>query len=105
MASEHPDRVETHAVPSCAHCQVSLAAIASGGYEERQGCDRPAIRIAVTAHRAEIKVGPACGGVRKGRLPASVRQAVPYGPAVHTWASYCTNPHHIPVERTTELCA
>jgi len=24
---------------------------------------------------------------------------------VHTWASYCTNPHHIPVERTTELCA
>jgi transposase len=105
MASEHPDRVETHAVPSCAPCQVSLAAIASVGYEERPVCARPAIRSAVTAHRAEIKVCPACGGVSKGRFPASVRQAVQYGPAVHTWASSFTNQPHIPVERTTELCA
>ena len=105
MASEHPDRVETHEVPSCAHCQVSLADIESVGYEERQVFDMPAIRIAVTAHRAEIKVCPACGGVSKGSFPASVRQAVQYGPAVNTWASYFTNQHHIPVERTTEIFA
>ena len=24
---------------------------------------------------------------------------------MHTWASYFTNYHHIPVERTTEICA
>jgi len=24
---------------------------------------------------------------------------------VQTWASYFTNHHHIPVERTTEICA
>ncbi len=24
---------------------------------------------------------------------------------MHTWASYCTNHHHIPVERTPELVA
>src|SRR5438105_9238277 len=35
MASEHLDRVETYAVSSCAHCQASLAALATGGYEER----------------------------------------------------------------------
>ncbi len=103
MASEHPDRVETHEVPSCAHCQASLADIESVGYEERQVFEIPAIRIDVTAHRAEIKVCPACGSASKGPFPESVTQAVQYGPAVQTWASYFTNQHHIPVERTTEI--
>jgi transposase len=65
--------------------------------------DIPAVRIEVTAHRAAIKVCPACGHANKGSFPASVRQAVQYGPMVHTWASYLTNQHHIPVERTTEI--
>jgi len=105
MASERPDRVETHEVPSCAHCQASLAAIASVGYAERQGFDMPAIRIEVTAHRAEIKVCPACGKPSKGTFPDTVTQAVHYGPTVQTWAAYFTNHHHIPVERTTEIFA
>ena len=41
----------------------------------------------------------------KGAFPAAVTQAVQYGPTVHTWASYFTNQHHIPVERTTEIFA
>src|SRR3989454_5504465 len=102
-AADAPDRRETHEADTCAHCQASLAAIASVGYEERQGFDIPAVRIAVTAHRAEIKICPACGHASQGRFPASVRQAVQYGPMVHTWASYLTNQHHIPVERTTEI--
>lgn len=105
MASERPDRVETHEVPSCAHCQASLAASESVGYEERQVFDIPAIRIEVTAHRADIKVCPACGRVSKGTFPASGTQAVQYGPAVSTWASYFTNQHYVPVERTTEIFA
>ena len=105
MASERPDRVETHEVPSCAHGQASLAASEAVGYEERQVFDIPAIRIEVTAHRAEIKVCPACGRASKGTFPASVTPAVPYGPAVSTWASYFTNQHYVPVERTTEICA
>jgi transposase len=105
MASEHPDGVETHEVPSCAHCQASLVEIASVGYEERQVFDIPAIRIAVRAHRAELKVCPACGSASKGTFPETVTQAVQYGPAVTTWASYFTNQHHVPVERTTEIFA
>src|SRR6059058_3926443 len=105
MASEPLDRVETYAVSSCAHCQASLAALATGGYEERQVFDIPAIRIDGTAHRAEIKVCPACGNANKGAFPAGVTHAVQYGPMVHTWASYFTNQHHIPVERTTEIFA
>jgi transposase len=67
--------------------------------------DMPAIRIEVTAHRAQIKVCPACGRVNKGAFPQAVTQAVQYGPTVNTWASYFTNQHHMPVERTPEICA
>ena len=38
-------------------------------------------------------------------FPAAVTHAVQYGPTVHTWASYFTTQHHIPVERTTEIFA
>jgi transposase len=76
-----------------------------GGYAERQVFDLPAIRIEVTAHRAEIKVCPVCGRANKGAFPAAVTQAVQYGPTVNTWASYFTNQQHIPVERTTEIFA
>jgi hypothetical protein len=75
------------------------------GYEERQVCDIPAIRIAVTAHRAQSKICPACGRMNKGAFPQAVTHAVPYGPTVHTWAASFPNQHPMPVERTTEICA
>jgi len=105
MASDHPDRTLTHEVPSCAYCQASLQSVEVVGYEERQVFDIPAIRIEVTAHRAQIKVCPACGRVNQGAFPQAVTQAVHYGPTVNTWASYFTNQHHMPVERTTEIFA
>jgi len=75
LASEAPDWIETHEVPSCGHCQAPLLGIESVGYEERQVFDIPAIRIDVTAHRAEIKICPACGSASKGtcRSPSPKR--------------------------------
>jgi transposase len=105
LASEAPDRIATHEVPSCGHCQAPLLGIESVGYEERQVFDIPAIRIEVTAHRAEIKGCPECGSASKGTFPETVTQAVQYGPMVHTWASYFPNQHYVPVERTTEIFA
>ena len=102
-ASNHPDRIETHAVPTCEHCQASLAGIEAAGYEERQVFDIPAIRIEVTAHRAEVKLCPVCGGKTTGAFPGGVPQVVQYGPVVQTWAAYFTNQHHIPVERTAQI--
>jgi hypothetical protein len=67
----------THEVPIGAHGQTALQGIEVVGYEERQGFERPATRSEVTAHRAEIKVCPACGKPHKGPLPATVTHAVP----------------------------
>ena len=61
-------------------------------------------RMCAAAVEAE-KVCPVCGRASKGTFPASVPQAVHYGPVVKTWASYFTNQHHIAVERTTEIFA
>lgn len=91
-----------HAAATCAHCQAPLADTEVTGYEERQVCAIPAIRIAVTAHRAEVKICPHCGGKTTGACPAGVTQAVQYGPTVKTWAAYFPNQHHIPVERTAQ---
>lgn len=105
LAVETPERIVTHEVDTCAHCQASLQEREVVGYEERQVFDIPAIRIEVTAHRAEIKVCPACGHANQGTFPVAVTHAVQYGPMVRTWASYFTNHHYIPVERTTEIFA
>jgi transposase len=102
-ASDEPDRIEMHGVEQCAHCQASLVGSKVAGYEERQVFDIPTLRIEVTAHRAEIKVCPACGHLSIGAFPDTVTHTVQYGPTVATWAAYFTNYHHIPVERTTEI--
>jgi hypothetical protein len=96
-ASDTPDRIETHAVERCVHCQAPLVGIEAAGYEERQVFDLPAIRIEVTAHRAEIKVCPACDKPSKGTFPEAVTQAVQYGATVKTWASYLTNHQQFPL--------
>jgi transposase len=102
-ATAHPDRIVRHEVARCTQCQAALEPSAGGEYEERQVFDIPAIRIEVTAHRAEIQVCAGCGHRNKGTFPDAVTHAVQYGPMVATWASYFTNYHHIPVERTTEI--
>jgi transposase len=103
-ASDEPERIAMHGVEPCAHGQASLVGSTVAGYEERQGFDIPTLRIEVTAHRAEIKVCPACGHPSRGPFPDTVTHTVHYGPTVATWASYFTNDHHMPVERTTEIC-
>jgi len=105
MAVASPDQTRTPAVSRCRDGQASLQDVECMGDEERQVFDLPAIRIEVTAHRAELKVCPACGKPSKGTCPDAVLPAVQYGPTVHAWAAYFTNHHHIPVERTTAICA
>ncbi len=103
QASAQPDQIETHDAAICVHGQASLVGIEASGYAERQVFDSPAIRLVITAHRAAVKMCPVCGGKSTGDFPAGVTQAAQYGTAVKTWASYFTNQHHMPVERTAQI--
>jgi transposase len=75
-ASDEPERIAMHGVEQCAHCQASLVGIKVAGYAERQVFDMPTLRIEVTAHRAEIKVCPACGHPSRGPFPDTVTHTV-----------------------------
>jgi transposase len=98
-----PDQTEVHSVAACAQCGVSLADGAVTTHEERQVFDLPAIRIEVTAHRAEVKTCPGCGAENRGAFPRGVTGPVQYGPGVKTWATYFQTQHFVPVERTAQI--
>ncbi|MDU9047828.1 MAG: IS66 family transposase [Candidatus Electrothrix sp. Rat3] len=101
--SETPDHTATHKPDECTNCRTSLEDVSAVGEEERQVYDIPAIRIEVTAHRAEIKICPGCGTENRGEFPESVKRGVRYGTGVKTWAAYFGNQHHIPLERTAQI--
>ena len=101
--SEHPDKTETYSIDEpCTHCGTSLGEVLSN-HEERQVFDIPAIRIEITAHRAEIKICPLCGETNKASFPDNVTQATQYGNGIKTWASYFSVQHFIPTARTTQI--
>ncbi len=102
-ASELPDQTVVHEVEQCEHCHVPLKEVDVKAIEERQVFDIPAIHIEVTAHCAEIKICPECGHENHGQFPNNVNNNVQYGNGVKTWASYFTNQHFIPIERTAQI--
>ena len=101
--SEQPDRIEIHAVGDCLQCAASLAGVVAVAHEDRQVFDIPAMRIEVTAHRAEVKVCPECGAENRGCFPVGVAGPVQYGNGVKTWAAYFQNQHFVPVARTAQI--
>ena len=80
-----------------------MADVAVTAHEERQVFDIPAIRIEVTAHRAEVKTCPGCGTENRGVFPVGVTGRVQYGPGLKTWATYFQTQHFVPVERTAQI--
>lgn len=101
--STHPDQIEIHPVTACAQCGAVLQAVEATGAEERQVFDIPALRIEVTAHRAEIKICPGCGAENRGTFPNHLTGVVQYGNGVKAWAAYFQAQHFIPVERTVQI--
>ena len=101
--AENPDHTETYKPEECRECGTSLEDVVAVGEEERQVYDIPAIRIEVTAHRAEIKLCPGCGTENRGEFPGNVERGVRYGTGIKTWAAYFGNQHHIPLERTARI--
>ena len=100
---ENPEHTEIHPVEECRQCGTALNEVEATAQEERQVFDMPAIRIEVTAHRAEIKICPGCGAENRGVFPAGVTGRVQYGTGVKTWAAYFQSQHFVPVERTAQI--
>jgi transposase len=98
-----PDQTAIHPVVACDRCGADLADVAVTTHEERQVFDIPAIRIEVTAHRAEVKTCPGCGAENRGAFPQGVTGPVQYGLGVKTWATYFQTQHFVPVERTAQI--
>jgi len=98
-----PDQTAVHAVGACCQCGASLAEVGVTTHEERPVFDLPAIRIEVTAHRAEVKICPGCGTENRGRFPVGVTGPVQYGPGVKTWVTYLQTQHFVPMERTAQI--
>ena len=101
--SENPDHTERYKSEECTACKMSPADVVAVGEEERQVYDIPAIRIEVSAHRAEIKICPGCGAENRGEFPENIRPGVRYGTGVKTYAAYFGNQHHIPPERAARI--
>jgi transposase len=101
--SAHPEHTAVHVVEACEQCGACLTEVDVTAHEERQVFDLPAIRIEVTAHRAEIKICPGCGAENRGVFPAGVTGPVQYGKGVKTWAAYFPGEHFVPVERTAQI--
>ena len=101
--SAHPEQTEIHPVVECTQCGAPLNEVEVTTYEERQVFDIPAIRIEVTAHRAEIKICAGCGAENRGVFPKGVTGSVQYGNGVKTWATYFQTQHFVPVERTAQI--
>lgn len=102
--SNTPDKAQVHPLDEpCKHCGCSLDDEIVSGYEERQVFDIPAIRIEITAHRAEIKCCPQCGTSNKAAFPDQVTQPTQYGSGVKTWASYFSAQHFIPTARAAQI--
>jgi transposase len=100
---DNPEHTAIHLVEVCGQCGTALNEVEATAHEERQVFDIPAIRIEVTAHRAEIKICPGCGAENRGVFPAEVTGRVQYGTGVKTWAAYFQNQHFVPVERTAQI--
>jgi len=100
---EQPDQTQVYPVNECQDCHAPLEGVEATQLEKRQVFDIPAIHIEVTEHQAQIKVCPQCGTANTGTFPAEVTQPTQYGPIVKSHATYFTNYHHIPLERTADI--
>lgn len=102
-AVEHPDETEILALQSCPRCGHSLIKQTVTGHVRRQVFDIPRPTLHVKEYCAEIKDCPCCKAAIKAEFPASVPQAVQYGPCLKASVVYLSHYQLLPYQRLQAL--
>jgi transposase len=76
--SPNPQQTHIHPLRECS-CGEDLSRQPAIDFERRQVFDLPALELACTEHRAEIKECPGCGQLVTARFPAELKAPVQYG--------------------------
>jgi transposase len=103
QAVDKPDFIEIHPVNDCKSCQRSLKRVVVKNVKKRQVFDLPKVTMKVTEHQVQVKVCPYCGEKNSADFPASVTQAVQYGPEFKAQVVYLNQYQLLPLERTAEI--
>jgi len=82
---------------------MDLSNQATACYEARQVFDLPEIKVAVTEHRAQIKICPHCDARVKAEFPAGITQPVQYGNRVQASVTYLSQYQLLPYQRLQEF--
>ncbi len=97
-----PDKIETHPVNCCVHCQTSLKKEKVVKMERRQVFDLPEVCLEVTEHQAEVKVCPKCQRTTMASFPPEVSQSTQYGKKIKAQMAYFHEYQLLPLKRSQE---
>lgn len=97
-----PDKIASHPVNCCAHCQTSLKKEKVVKVERRQVFDLPEVRLEVTEHQAEVKICPKCQQTTTASFPPEVSQPTQYGKKIKSQLAYFHEYQLLPLKRTQE---
>ncbi len=101
--SEHVVEIVNHPLPThCLRCQQPLPLDGAQVLEKRQVFDIPMVACHVIEHRA-LECICQCGQLHSSQFPASVAQAVQYGPNLRALGVHLTQGQLLPFARTAQL--
>ncbi|MFI5420873.1 MAG: IS66 family transposase [Nitrososphaerales archaeon] len=100
---KNPDRIVTHTVEKCQHCDHCLSGVKSHSTEERQVTDLPQLKLEVTSHIVESKECPNCEKTTTASFPPGVDNPVGYGPRIKAFGIYLTQQQLLPCKRASGI--
>lgn len=100
---DKPDRIISHSLLECPHCQSDLEGHPSIKVQKRQVVDIPEPTIEVTEHQAEVKLCPCCQKTVSASFPKDITAPVQYGPKVQGLSLYFQHYQLIPEGRLCEI--
>lgn len=102
--SSRPDEIIEVPLSRCPQCAAALDAEPALAPELRQVFDLPPPRFLVTEYRAQRKMCPGCGQVRRASFPPGVEAPVQYGARFNAVMTQFHAGHFIPCARVGEVC-